>query len=266
MIIEMVIMSEDYVRKTVKINEDLWNKFQKKIEEEYGTTYKHTSEEIEKALENYITEDVYDAEITKTKINNLNDEKKKLKKDYDTLKDSLDKKENEYENLNNEFERLNNENEDNKKLIAQQEKNILEHENENKLLKSDIERANEDLSKRENDIKKLEKEIEDQKNRIYKLTNDNKVLEDRYRQQVDETNKQVQENTKIKNKREHAQERLNKTQDELNDTLKRLEKYSYAIGQVQNMSFIDRLLNRLPEEIKQLKAGGEEKKEEVKID
>jgi len=48
----------------------------------------------------------------------------------------------------------------------------------------------------------------------------------------------------------------------LNDTLKRLEKYSYAIGQVQHMSFIDRLLNRLPEEIKELKAGSEEIKKE----
>jgi metal-responsive CopG/Arc/MetJ family transcriptional regulator len=68
----------EYVRKTVKINEELWNKFQEKIEEEYGTTYKHTSEEIEKAIENYITEDVYDVEITKTKINNLKDEIKNL--------------------------------------------------------------------------------------------------------------------------------------------------------------------------------------------
>ena len=103
--------------------------------------------------------------------------------------------------------------------------------------------------------------METQKNNIYKLNNDNNTLEEKYRQQVDETNKQVQENTKIKNKREHAQERLNKTQDELNDTLKRLEKYSFAIGQVQSMSFIDRLLNRLPEEIKELSAGTEDKKE-----
>ena len=65
-------------------------------------------------------------------------------------------------------------------------------------------------------------------------------------------------NTKIKNKREHAQERLNKTQDELNYTLKRLEKYSFAIGQIKNMSFVDRLFNRLPEEIKELQPGKEE--------
>ena len=55
------------------------------------------------------------------------------------------------------------------------------------------------------------------------------------------------------------QERLNKTQDDLNDTLKRLEKYSYAIGQVQNMSFIDRLFNRLPEQIKMLEPIKKEK-------
>ena len=72
----------------------------------------------------------------------------------------------------------------------------------------------------------------------------------------------MKENTKIKNKREHAQERLNKTQDELNNTLKRLEKYSYAIGQVQNMSFLDRLYNRLPEQIKELQSGEENNDEE----
>ncbi|WP_461436410.1 hypothetical protein, partial [Methanosphaera sp.] len=85
---------------------------------------------------------------------------------------------------------------------------------------------------------------------------------EKYIEQVDETNKQVKENNKIKNKREHTQERLNKTQDELNNTLKRLEKYSFAIGQVKNMSFIDRIFNRLPEEIKELQPGKDEKEME----
>lgn len=120
----------------------------------------------------------------------------------------------------------------------------------------------------ENKIQQLEIEL----NRVNSLNNDNveeikilkennKVLEEKYIEQVETTNKQVQENTKIKNKREHAQERLNKTQDELNETLKRLEKYSYAIGQVQHMNIIDRILNRLPQQVKELQAATYEKKE-----
>ena len=36
-------MTEKYVRKTIKLDKELWDKFQEKIEAEYGTTYKHTS-------------------------------------------------------------------------------------------------------------------------------------------------------------------------------------------------------------------------------
>ena len=51
-------MTEEYVRKTIKIDKELWIRFQKKIEENFGTTYKHTSEELEKALDNYTNKDV----------------------------------------------------------------------------------------------------------------------------------------------------------------------------------------------------------------
>jgi len=243
-------MTTEYVRKTVKINEDLWNKFQQKIEETYGTTYKHTSEELEKAIENYVTEDVYDVEITKTKINNLNDENKSLKTENEKLYNDLEKANNELDDLKKEQK------EDNQK-VKQQESMINNLKNENNRLKD----SNEQLNK---NIKRLENDNETQKKNIERLSNENQTLEEKYINQVEETNKQVQENTKIKNKREHAQERLNKTQDELNDTLKRLEKYSYAMGQVKNMSFIDRLFNRLPEEIKQLQPAYEDNKNEEK--
>lgn len=239
-------MTIEYVRKTVKINEDLWNKFQQKIEETYGTTYKHTSEEIEKAIENYVTEDVYDVEITKTKINNLNDENNNLKSDNEKLNNELEKTIKELEKLKEK------ENKDNQRVI-QQESIINNLKNENNSLKD----SNEQLNK---NIKRLESDNEVQKKNIESLSKENRTLEEKYINQVEETNRQVQENTKIKNKREHAQERLNKTQDELNDTLKRLEKYSYAMGQVKNMSFIDRLFNRLPEEIKQLQPAYEDDK------
>lgn len=234
-------MSEEIVRKTIKLNKNLWDKFQEKIELEYGTTYKHTSEEIEKAIDNYIKDDITDIEKTKNIIDNLNNENTSLKEENDKLKEKTSTNTNQIHEIQN--------------VNKKQEKTINEHEEEIKQLKLENKSMNEKIEFLEKNSSKLEEENSNQKKTINELRNENKNLEEKYISQVEETNKQVQENTKIKNKREHAQERLNKTQDELNDTLKRLEKYSFAIGQVQNMSFIDRVFNRLPEQIKELQPG-----------
>ena len=158
-------MTIEYVRKTVKINEDLWNKFQQKIEETYGTTYKHTSEEIEKAIENYVTEDVYDVEITKTKINNLNDENNNLKSDNEKLNNELEKTIKELEKLRKE------QNEDNQRVI-QQESIINNLKNENNSLKD----SNKQLNK---NIKRLESDNEVQKKNIESLSKENRTLEEK---------------------------------------------------------------------------------------
>ncbi len=242
-------MAEEYVRKTVKINIKLWEDFQEKIEKEYGTTYKHTSEEVEKAIENYIDYDVLEIEKTKTKINNLNDENK-------NLQESLANAQKDNNKLNDELLDIKTVSKKDQDTIRKLEEKLSSLEYEKNTMKNKIASLEKDNKRLTEDKSRLSTENDN-------LKSENKRLEEKYIQQVEETNKQVKENTKIKNKREHAQERLNKTQDELNDTLKRLEKYSFAIGQVKNMSFIDRLFNRLPEEIKQLQPGKEEKDVEI---
>lgn len=239
-------MTDEYVRKTIKLEKEVWDSFQEKIEAEYGTTYKHTSTEMKKAIENYVSSNVQDIEETKTKISILNDENI-------LLKDKVKKLEKSNDNLNDELLRS--------RSGAKKDQNIIDD------LKDRLSEVEEDNIRLESEVKSLKKDLErlNKDNEVLIKRNDdlvveNKNLEEKYIAQVDETNKQVLENTKIKNKREHAQERLNKTQDELNDTLKRLEKYSFAIGQVQNMSFIDRLFNRLPEQVRELQPG---KKDEV---
>ena len=240
-------MSKQTVRKTIKLDANLWSSFQEKIEQEYGTTYKHTSEEIENAIANYINKDIQDIEKTKTIIQNLKYENESLKSENTSLTKEI-------KSITTEHLKLTNENKKHTSTIDTQKSSIELLESKNLNL--------------ENKIQQLEIEL----NRVNSLNNDNveeikiwkennKVLEEKYIEQVETTNKQVQENTKIKNKREHAQERLNKTQDELNETLKRLEKYSYAIGQVQHMNIIDRILNRLPQQVKELQAATYEKKE-----
>lgn len=71
---------------------------------------------------------------------------------------------------------------------------------------------------------------------------------------------QIQEYKKLVNKREHTQKVLNKQQLELNEAMKRLEKYSYAMGKLENMSLIDRIFNRIPHEVKQLAPSQDESK------
>lgn len=240
-------MSEKYVRKTIKMNNRLWEEFQNKIEAEYGTTYKHTSEEIEKAIENYVDNDVLDVEKTKTKINNLNDENRNLQEIVDGL-------EKENKKLHDDLLESMTTARKNEKTIRNLEEKLSSVEYEKNMLNNKVDALQKDVNLLNEENVKL-------KDDNGSLKSENKLLEDKYIEQVEETNRQVKENTKIKNKREHAQERLNKTQDELNDTLKRLERYSFAIGQVKNMSFIDRLFNRLPVEIKELQPGKDEENE-----
>ena len=40
--------------------------------------------------------------------------------------------------------------------------------------------------------------------------------------------------------------------------MKKLEKYSYAMGKLENMSLIDRIFNRIPVEVKELSSTEED--------
>lgn len=61
--------NEEIVRKSIQVKSTLWNDFQKKIEEVYGTTYKKTGEAINIALTNYINERGTTGEDEKLKKN-----------------------------------------------------------------------------------------------------------------------------------------------------------------------------------------------------
>lgn len=81
---------------------------------------------------------------------------------------------------------------------------------------------------------------------------DDKILK------ITESNNEViqqleNKNTSKDNDYKHIVEVNNKLQSEYNELQNDVKKYSYAIGCIENMSFMDRLLNRLPEEIKELK-------------
>ena len=76
-------MSEDkIIRKTIQIKNSLWDQFQNRIEELYGTTYKKQGEAIETAITNYvnnINQDPDENEKLKEQINQLRQENSQLK-------------------------------------------------------------------------------------------------------------------------------------------------------------------------------------------
>lgn len=64
---------------------------------------------------------------------------------------------------------------------------------------------------------------------------------------------------RLRTSKDHLQERYNKSQNEIIQLEKELSKYRVAITKVQGLSFMDRVFNRLPEDIKELNAAPENK-------
>jgi predicted RNase H-like nuclease (RuvC/YqgF family) len=64
---------------------------------------------------------------------------------------------------------------------------------------------------------------------------------------------------KLRNKHDHLQERFIKSQAELNVLEREVSWLRVAVAKVQKMSLFERLLNRLPDEIKELEEGKDEK-------
>jgi len=126
----------------------------------------------------------------------------------------------------------------------------------NKVLKSMINSENPEVKKQvaelEQDKKKNLDEIKELKSEIKQLKAENNEINTTLENTEQLYENQVQEYKKLVNKKEHTQEVLNKQQLELNEAMRKLEKYSYAMGKLENMSFIDRLFNRIPEEVKEL--------------
>ena len=128
--------------------QNLWSSFQEKIEQEYGTTYKHTSEEIENAIANYINKDIQDIEKTKTIIQNLKYENESLKSENTSLTKEI-------KSITTEHLKLTNENKKHTSTIDTQKSSIELLESKNLNL--------------ENKIQQLEIEL----NRVNILNNDN---------------------------------------------------------------------------------------------
>jgi chemotaxis protein histidine kinase CheA len=91
-------------------------------------------------------------------------------------------------------------------------------------------------------------------------------LESKHLKDIQNTHKEFHNDySKLRNRYDHLQERFNKSQKDLNVLERETRKLHVVIAKIEKMSFMERILNRLPEEVKQLKSG-KEKKIEGKID
>jgi ABC-type phosphate transport system auxiliary subunit len=96
-------------------------------------------------------------------------------------------------------------------------------------------------------IREYEIEIESLKMEIENL----KGLEEKY--------KQLQNShDKLRNRYDHLQERFIKGQKELNMLERDTRKLHVVLAKIEKLSFLERVLNRLPEEVKQLTSGTED--------
>ena len=88
-------------------------------------------------------------------------------------------------------------------------------------------------------VKKYEKELNDLRDKLEEKSNNY---------------------NKLRNKHDHLQERFIKSQAELNVLEREVSWLRVAVAKVQKMSLFERLMNRLPDEIKELEVGKDENK------
>lgn len=95
-----------------------------------------------------------------------------------------------------------------------------------------------------------------------KLDKQEQKLEDQTTEHKEELNQLKKEKTTWSNKYTHQVEVHNKLQEENSRLHNKLEKYTYFFGKVTNMSFMNRVLGKFPEEIKELQPATQQTKEQ----
>lgn len=109
----------------------------------------------------------------------------------------------------------------------------------------------EDLQIMEDKINELEINQKSESKQFNQKLDDKKKQHDKLSEQHDRILNQYD---KLRNKLDHLQERFNKSQDEVNLLQREIGHLRVAMTKVHGMSLFDRLLNRLPEEIKEIEA------------
>lgn len=198
----------------------------------------------------------------------LKEENNQLKEDIQHLKDQQKTATTKQATYTNKINNMTKEIEDLKQQLQQythiKEDNIrLEETIEKNTLTIDhLTKNNQEVTTRLNNTEKQNKEltedyktlVKEHQNTIKQLTNKHETTLKQVTNEHDKIIKDLQDKITSKdNKYNHIEERNNKLQDDYNDLQKTINKVSYAIGSLNSMSLLDRILKKYPEEIKELK-------------
>jgi len=105
------------------------------------------------------------------------------------------------------------------------------------LLKSDLNKYKHDKLENENELNRLRLEVNE--------------LEE-FRPFKEKCDVLLNDMDRLRNKHDFVQERLNKSQEEIIKLERELTNYRLIVSKIRNLSFMDRVLNKLPDEVKQL--------------
>ncbi len=123
---------------------------------------------------------------------------------------------------------------------------------ENTKLQEDNEKYHDVIDELSVKLETLEKEVQTlrtENTHMKELMSEknNRIIE--YQTNITSLNKKV---TSKENEYKHLEEVRNKDLEEKNNLTKKISKYSYVIGYIENMSLLDRILKKYPDEMKAL--------------
>lgn len=212
-------------------NPDIWDQFTEKIINEYQTTRIYRTKIIEQLLTDYINNNDINQQIQQNKetIQKLQQENNQLEQENKYINQQLQEQKETIQLLQNEL-KTNNiliDTYNLQEFTQTKEKNIQQTET----------------------IKNQTRYIDDLKENIQELK---ETIKEQKQEHQQETIKQENKYNHLSIKHEKDLQQYNQLQETIKDYTYLLGKYESAIINFKNMSYIDRLFNRIPTSIKEL--------------
>jgi chromosome segregation ATPase len=222
---DIMVKEVKYIKTKIP-DSSVWDSFLEHIKDTYGKTYGFIGMELQNALIHY---------IENPQKSDINEIKGKYQGKIEKLKNKINTIEQRH---SKELQKAND-------TISNLKKT---HDNEVKKLKQKITVA-----------EALNKQTERIKERNHDLEKDIEALkrEKEYFQGLQEKNENLQvQHDKLRNKHDHLQERFNKSQKELIILEREVTQLRVVVAKIEKMSLWERLINRLPSEVKELSVDG----------
>lgn len=212
-------------------NPNIWDQFTEKIIQEHQTTRVYRTQILEQLLTSYINNNDINQQIQQNKetIQELQQENKQLEQENTYLKQQIQEQKENIHLLKNEIQT-------NKLLVDTYNLQEFTQTKEKNIQQTEI-------------IKNQTRYIDDLKENIQELK---ETIQEQKKEHQQESIKQENKYNHLSVKHEKDLQQYNQLQEKIQNYNYLLGKYESAIINVKNMSYIDRLFNRIPTIIKEL--------------